>query len=189
MFESNESNEFNGHPDFGLRCNVSADPTTTIVLNQVNYYVKDIDEEAHVLKIVRTDLYDSGICYYDQSLSHTTEIDSELFHNVFIQTGDYGSEGCNNSVTVPVAKNTTLVADALQEAISEGFELKWDLSSYACEDYRNSSGSCGFDSVAGFVCYCPNHLSGFICANSTLPIIQSHHQICASFSTAMLNYH
>ncbi|KAK3218287.1 hypothetical protein Dsin_012257 [Dipteronia sinensis] len=152
-----------GHPDFGFSCGFSS--TTTIVLSQVNYYVKDIDEEAHVLKIVRTDLYNSGICYYDHSLSsYATEIDSNLFQyvagyrnltllygclfsathpgylnctegygNVFIQTGDYGSEGCNYSVTVPVAKNTTLVEHALQEAIREGFELKWDASGRTAE--------------------------------------------------------
>ncbi|TXG70046.1 hypothetical protein EZV62_004981 [Acer yangbiense] len=140
-----------GHPDFGLRCDVRADPTTTIVLNQVNYYVKDINEEAHVLKI-----YVTG------------------YRNLTVLYGDYGSERCNYSVTVPVAKNTTLVADALQEAISEGFELKWDLSSKACEDCRNSNGSCGYDQQ--LVCYClnlPYYLSGSVCGNSSLPIIQS----------------
>ncbi|KAK0598317.1 hypothetical protein LWI29_033638 [Acer saccharum] len=200
-----------GHPDFGLRCE---NPMTTIVLNQVSYYVKDIDVEAHVLKIASKDLYYGGFCYSDQLQSHPhiniTEIDSELFQyvtgyrnltvlygcpfsathpgylnctqgymssshsNVFIQTGDYGSERCNYSVTVPVAKNTTLVADALQEAIYEGFELKWDLSSKACEDCRNSNGSCGYDGQ--LVCYCPNlpyDLSGSVCASSSLPIIQS----------------
>ncbi|KAK1578202.1 hypothetical protein Q3G72_028417 [Acer saccharum] len=203
-----------GHPDFGLRCEDSMNSMTTIVLNQVSYYVKDIDVEAHVLKIASTVLYYGGFCYYDQLQSHPhiniTEIDSELFQyvtgyrnltvlygcpfsathpgylnctreymssshsNVFIQTGDYGSERCNYSVTVPVAKNTTLVADALQEAIYEGFELKWDLSSKACEDCRNSSGSCGYDQQ--LVCYCPNltyDLSASVCANSSLPIIQS----------------
>ncbi|TXG46594.1 hypothetical protein EZV62_027894 [Acer yangbiense] len=95
--------------------------------------------------------------------------------NVFIETRDYGSEECNYSVTFHVAKDTTLEAYALQEAISEGFKLKWDLSSKACEDCRNSNGSCGYDKVE-FVCYCPNlpyHLSGSVCANSSLLIIQS----------------
>ncbi|KAI9160707.1 hypothetical protein LWI28_010839 [Acer negundo] len=53
-----------GHPDFGLKCDAINNPTTTIVLNQVNYYIKDIDEEAHVLKIVSKDLFDRRICYY-----------------------------------------------------------------------------------------------------------------------------
>ncbi|KAK2652294.1 hypothetical protein Ddye_012150 [Dipteronia dyeriana] len=187
-----------GHPDLGLSCDdtnpMLTNPMPTIVFNETNYYAIDTDKESHVLKVVRQDLHDSGICnpflLGTNGIGTPGGIDSELFQyvngyqnltilydcpfsathlgylncsqgfsNAFIQTGDfYGSQECNYSATVTVANNTTLVADtnmlALQETVSEGFQLKWDLSSKACEDCRNSNGSCGYDKQ--FVCYCPN---------------------------------
>ncbi|TXG46607.1 hypothetical protein EZV62_027907 [Acer yangbiense] len=69
--------------------------------------------------------------------------------NVFIEQ-EIMDLGMHYSVTFHVAKDTTLEAYALQEAISEGFKLKWDLSSKAFSSIiRLYSKSTGGDAGQG----------------------------------------
>ncbi|XP_044505180.1 LEAF RUST 10 DISEASE-RESISTANCE LOCUS RECEPTOR-LIKE PROTEIN KINASE-like 2.4 [Mangifera indica] len=82
------------------------------------------------------------------------------FPNVYITRGLTNPLGCV-SISVPVSRSLTTSAitgnsSALNEAMKEGFQVKWTVSGITCEEC-NSNGSCGFDLLLNQTsCYCPD---------------------------------
>ncbi|KAJ0042465.1 hypothetical protein Pint_18747 [Pistacia integerrima] len=79
-------------------------------------------------------------------------------------------EGCESFTTVPVSRSlhSTMIGNlsVLEEAIREGFQMKWTVSGIACEECK-SNGSCGYDPLFNQTfCYCPNGQFSTSCSSS-----------------------
>lgn len=96
------------------------------------------------------------------------------FPNVYITRGLTNPLGCSFVISVPVSRSLTASAitgnsSALNEAMKEGFQVKWTVSGIACEEC-NSNGSCGFDLLLNQTsCYCPDGQFSASCSSSSSP--------------------
>ncbi|XP_022955452.1 LEAF RUST 10 DISEASE-RESISTANCE LOCUS RECEPTOR-LIKE PROTEIN KINASE-like 1.3 [Cucurbita moschata] len=76
---------------------------------------------------------------------------------------EMGLWGCKNSVVVPVRGDEGLLVGVskMEEAIREGFEVKWKVDSGGCGgDCVESGGVCGYDlKLRRGICFCENGVS------------------------------
>ncbi|XP_031273945.1 LEAF RUST 10 DISEASE-RESISTANCE LOCUS RECEPTOR-LIKE PROTEIN KINASE-like 2.4 [Pistacia vera] len=113
-----------------------------------------------------------------------SENNSYSYDNVSIAEGLAPTlEGCETFNTVPVSRSlhSTMIGNlsVLEEAIREGFQVKWTVSGIACEECK-SNGSCGYDlQFNKAFCYCPNGLSFTSCSTPKEPSPSSGVAACA----------
>ncbi|KAL5745060.1 hypothetical protein ACOSP7_026206 [Xanthoceras sorbifolium] len=109
-------------------------------------------------------------------LEHFTCKINDVPHNHgSIERGAKGPGECIASVIVPVPKKLYEAkignSSALEQALQEGFELKWKvIGGVPCEDCTNSMGSCGYDIGSNeTICYCPDRSQRFFNRSCSSP--------------------
>ncbi|XP_029128092.1 LEAF RUST 10 DISEASE-RESISTANCE LOCUS RECEPTOR-LIKE PROTEIN KINASE-like 2.4 [Cajanus cajan] len=168
-----------GHPLMQLTC-VKA--TSYITINDVRYQVLDANPDKHTLRITRVDYLrdlcpilhvntnlDTHLFVYDSNYNNLTlsygcapsmnrlpcnEGSSEY---VYPQLGSLLPRPfCTASVVVPVSQSLVDINDFNQvdNAIMEGFVVRWIVGIEECDRCKTSGGVCGFDWYANQTCYC-----------------------------------
>jgi hypothetical protein len=175
-----------GHPDLKLNCvknittteimkvtyRVLAANTSTKILKIVreDYLVGGICSPAFVDTTLDSELFDYGVGYGNITLLYgcpptnfppvfNCTIGGIAKKSGYIPVGAQGRGLCEMKVVVPV--RTTHYKDTgnwsiMEDAIKEGFDVKWKEDTAACSACTGSKGVCGYDlSTKRTTCYLP----------------------------------
>lgn len=176
-----------GHPSFVLTCDDQNNVTNIDIMSTkyrvleidqntqiMRIAREDVMEETCPTEMVNTTL-DYSIFDYDASCKNFTflygcpgfipglsYISCGKNHGAYVFPGTLGPGICNASVIVPgpVTGNEAvgpLNTTELDQALQQGFQIRWKIDSKTCNDCTSSKGRCGYNYAANqTACFCPD---------------------------------
>ncbi|CAL0322239.1 unnamed protein product [Lupinus luteus] len=129
------------------------------------------------------------------ALTFPCSIDGDHYAYLVLSTNlgnNFISLGCKNNTTVPVLKEAelSLMKDGItlgpEYVLNEGFEVGWmGVNKDQCDSCIKSSGRCGHNNNASFICLCPNvektydggNICGITSSQSPLPALDHPFQL------------